>query len=118
MSVYDIFKSISTVKVPVKNIEKSTSSGRENLNFHSTSNNSGISNRNNLLTTETQGITSPSCITSFSDEKDSFDVSFINMQNSLEKTRQWRFLRSHLYIPSLVQFAKANKFDLQRFEKK
>jgi len=55
---------------------------------------------------------------SFSNMIEHFDSSFVKIQNALDKSRQWKILRHQLYTPILVQFAKSNKFDLQRFEKR
>ena len=111
MSVHDIFKSVSTIKVPIQKV--SSISKRDNYNSQEKKVVLGNS-MNNIGTTTTTTTTN---FLSFSNTIEYFDSSFATIQNSC-KSRQWKILRSQLYTPILVQFAKSNKFDLQRFEKR
>ena len=111
MSVHDIFKSVSTIKVPIQKV--SSISKRDNYNSQEKKVVLGNS-MNNIGTTTTTHTN----FLSFSNTIEHFDSSFVKIQNALDKSRQWKILRHQLYTPILVQFAKSNKFDLQRFEKR
>ena len=110
MSVHDIFKSVSTIQTPGK---KESSS-----NSHVIKSISANSNTNTLIHNNDLGTITPTNLISFSNSIEHFDACFVKIQNSFEKSRQWKFLRTPLYVPSLTLLNKCNKFDLQRFEKR
>ena len=109
MSVHDIFKSVSTIKVPIQKASIISDKAKKDS---SNSKEKKVDLGNNSIDIGTTNFLS------FSNTIEHFDSSFVKIQNSLDKSRQWKILRSQLYTPILVQFAKSNKFDLQRFEKR
>lgn len=118
MSVHDIFKSVSTSKVhrkiPIENSSSPSEGNSSSDRLRSPNTPTGVLSKR----ADSLGIPNPSSLTIPSFMQDIYDPSFIQLQNSLEKARQWRFLRASLYFPSLALYAKSNKVNLQRFEKR